>query len=938
MSEEHETKFGPGEGTFQFTSLQRQDREELVELSAEAFVEVDKLELSALGANAELHGEWPDAPALIAWQDVGSYGRTVHSVTVRRGYLFPLGHRVTKTTIIQRVVAPEPDNDNNYSGYTPVAYLQTEEFIKVSEVVKSYGATGEPFAEAAGGTSDWPFTSVRMLTLVTPKIKPAGPPVTSKENRLAYWQLYGNDEVFLWRFVATDLAGHDVTFEMPLIFVEATKSGEEFKTGSGSWAEELAQKYSEAQGGSHQTWSEIGGAPMRFAPEVIVDGKPNAGATTHPTLLLELGAATSEEDPNLTAGSKLTKFQGPGAQVLEKAGQPNFYPVIVGARIRLHAADALMGKDFSDENGAPLGGRPAVGGVQFRFFGPYVAQGSSSYGVSSSVREADSGGGVRPDGSLPSLPNPGSVYAEAVKSVALNLPSAAVGALGTPNATIAGLSGAIGAVGGELKKGADGQLTSLENYAQNAAALVKEYFKGAGETLEETEKAAEAGAEEGAAALSELLGGLKLANILADTGAGSGAVRRAGVAHPEDEGGESGFQTPTISSLSDPSSGPPTVKYKLHTPLKKWPSTNAIFVPDGEPGYLTLITEVVKGLNDESPTYNVEGSIDPFSICLLGESEPEHESSTYFLKLHFESLTFTAGNGGKPSVHVNLDEVKFEGALEFVNTLEEFLESLGGEGLTVHVEPTKLTVGTSITLPPVEIGILTLSGLGFNGSVEIPFISGTAIATFGFASKENPFTLTVVMFGGGGFVAVSVGFGGVQSVELQFDFTGRFGFDIVVASGSLSLVAGIYIKYEVQEGGLFLEGFVRVTGQLEVLGIISISAELILSLSYDTKSGEAVGTATLRAHFSVFGFGASVEITMSKSFHGSGSGTEPQVRRGSSGALGSAEESVRPADKKEEEEKEKEENELTWENLMPPAAWETYAKAFSPPPADIVVH
>jgi hypothetical protein len=88
----------------------------------------------------------------------------------------------------------------------------------------------------------------------------------------------------------------------------------------------------------------------------------------------------------------------------------------------------------------------------------------------------------------------------------------------------------------------------------------------------------------------------------------------------------------------------------------------------------------------------------------------------------------------------------------------------------------------------------------------------------------------------------------------------------------------------------------------------------------------------------VFGFGASVEITMSKSFHGSGSGTEPQVRRGSSGALGSAEESVRPADKKEEEEKEKEENELTWENLMPPAAWETYAKAFSPPPADIVVH
>jgi hypothetical protein len=908
MSEEHNTKFSAGAGKFQFTSLKKVDREDLVELSKEAFVEVDKLELSALGANAELHGDWPHTKlTLEAWQDIGSYGRTVHSVTVHRGYLFPLGHRVTLTTIIQRVVAVEPRNQNASSAYTPVAYLQSEKFIKVSEPVKSYGATGQPFAEAAGGTSDWPFSSVRLVTLVTPKIK-EDRLAKATEKRAAFWPIYeheGREEPFPWRFVATDLAGNDIAFEMPLIFVQGG-TGEEYVTGKGSWAEELVEEYLQAQGGSHQTWSQIGGAPLRFAPEVAVDGKTVAGATTHPTLLLVLGAATSTKDEN----SSIKTFSGPGSSVLQDAGQPNFYPTISSARIRLHAADALLGKDFSDENGPPPAGRPAVGGVEFEFYPAYVSLGTSSYGAGADVAKTDSGN-AKPDG-LPTPPNPGSVYAQAVNNVPLNLPSSAVGALGTPNATIAGLSGAIGAVGGELRKAGEEQLKSLENYAKNAAAKVGEYFKDA--------------EEEGAAALSELLGGLKLANILADVGEGSGGARGKAVAHPDGDGEESGFQAPTISSLTDPSSGPPTVKYKLHTALKKWPESEPIFVPDGEPGYLTLVTEVVKGLDDAPPTYNVEGSIDPFSICLLGEG-----SSTYFLKLHFESLTFTAGNGGKPSVHVNLNEVNFEGALEFVQTLEEFLESLGGEGLAVHVEPTKIKIGTSITLPPIEIGILTLSGLGFNGSVEIPFISGTAIATFGFASKENPFTLTVAMFGGGGFVALSVGFGGVQSVELQFEFTGRFGFDIVVASGSLSLVAGIYIKYEVaHEGGLFMEGFVRVTGQLEVLGIISISAELILSITYDTASGEATGTATLKAHFSIFGFGASVEITMTKSFAGSGKAAHSGLRQGPTRSLAAGRDTMRPSDKKEEEE-----NELTWENLVPAADWETYVGAFSSPP-DVV--
>ncbi len=908
MSEEQKTKFEPDgpNDKFQFTTLNKLGRQNLVELSKEAFIEVDKLELSALGANAELYGDWSTTklkpkPELVSWLDIGSYGRTVHSVVVKRGYLFPLGHRATLTEIFQRVIAPEPTNGAHDSGSAPLAYLQVRKFIKVAQPVKAYGATGQPFAEASGGASDWPFSSVRMVTLVTPEIYTDKYIGSSQEEKKAFWPTYEPESSrvdFLWRFVATDLAGNDIAFEMPLVYVPG--SGQEYKTGSGSWTEELVEMYKAVrESGSHQTWSRPGGAPLRFAPEV--PGKTTKGNTTHPTLLLVLGAATSTSNENSSA-----EPSGPGEAALINAAQPNFYPTISSARVRLHAADALRGEDFSDEQGPPPGKRPAVGGVEFRYYPHYVALGTSHYGPG--ARKAAAAGSARPDGTA-ATENPGSVYAETVNNVALNLPSSSVGALGTPNATIAGLSAAIGAVGGGLKKGSGGVLESLENYAKEGGAKLKEYFKEAEEA--------------GAAALSELLGGLKLVDILQGAVSEAAAVPGSWLARPDGDG-EEGFQTPTISSLMDPSSGPPTVKYKLHTALKSWGPEEQypVFVPDGSPGYLTLVTEVVKGLDGAPPTYNVEGSIDPFAICLFGEN-----SETYFLRLHFESFTFTSVSGGKPSIHVNLNEVNFEGALEFVQTLEEFLESLGGEGLSVHVEPTDIKIGTSITLPPIEVGILSLSGLGFNGSVDIPFISGTAIATFGFASKENPFTLTVVMFGGGGFVALSVGFGGVQSVELQFEFEGHFGFDIVVASGSLSLVAGIYIKYEVEKHSVFLEGFVRVTGQLEVLGIISISAELVLSLIYETPPGRAEGTATLRAHFSVFGFGASVSITMHKEFAG-GSKSSSSVRRATDKALAAASAAARP-------DAEFPEPKLKWEDLIDEEDWKTYVGAFNAPPRAI---
>ena len=152
------------------------------------------------------------------------------------------------------------------------------------------------------------------------------------------------------------------------------------------------------------------------------------------------------------------------------------------------------------------------------------------------------------------------------------------------------------------------------------------------------------------------------------------------------------------------------------------------------------------------------------------------------------------------------------------------------------------------------------------------------MATFAFASQENPSPLTVSMFGGSGFVSLGAGFGGIQTLQAEFAFTGQFAFDIGVANGGLSILAGIYFKYTKPSGGTggaSLTGFVRITGQLEVLGLILISAELDLSLTWEISAGVVQGTATLRAHVAVCGFGVTVPITMSKSFGGSSTARKP---------------------------------------------------------------
>jgi hypothetical protein len=287
---------------------------------------------------------------------------------------------------------------------------------------------------------------------------------------------------------------------------------------------------------------------------------------------------------------------------------------------------------------------------------------------------------------------------------------------------------------------------------------------------------------------------------------------------------------------------------------------------------LTVLLIVPIG-NPSQRTSTITGDLRDFTIEL-----PDHDDA--FIGLGFERLAFSSANGAKPSVDVKLGTVRFLGDLEFVNKLEEFLK-FPGSGLSIDVQPSGVSAGITIALPKVGIGVFSLENLAFMAGLVIPFDGKPVLAHFAFCTRENPFLLSVAIFGGGGFFALYLDSQGVQIFEISIEFGGNVSFDIVVASGGVHVLAGVYFKLD--ETGLepvvVLTGFVKIGGSLSVLGLVTLSLEFDMSLTYekDGDQSKAIGEASLTVSIDVAFFSIPVSMHVRKEFGGGGDPTFAQM-------------------------------------------------------------
>ncbi len=335
---------------------------------------------------------------------------------------------------------------------------------------------------------------------------------------------------------------------------------------------------------------------------------------------------------------------------------------------------------------------------------------------------------------------------------------------------------------------------------------------------------------------------------------------------------DAGTNAPKITTQALPSpSNPQQIVTSVHWTPQVFDVPPLLKVNNNGNSSLTIDGKITKLVNAPASqgTFDMTGVLTSFKLDLIG-----------IIGLNVSSFAFTAGTGKKTSVQVQLDNsngpaVVFEGPLSFVNQLSSIIPSDGfGEGPHIDVTLTGVTAGYAIGLPPVGIGVFSLENILIDAALTLPFFSGTPQFDFYFAKRDHPFLLTVELLGGGGFFHVEVDTTGPIMIEGQLEFGGNFSLDLGVASGGVHIMAGIYFKLTAND--TTLSGFVDLGGEVDVLGIISISVDFNLSLTYDTASGKVTGRATLTVSVHVLFFSASVQLSVERSY-GNGS-NDPSVK------------------------------------------------------------
>jgi len=428
------------------------------------------------------------------------------------------------------------------------------------------------------------------------------------------------------------------------------------------------------------------------------------------------------------------------------------------------------------------------------------------------------------NGGFSSSSNKGLVFAEVLDTVQLAFGGAGAstdkaGGLASPSMAINALSRSLGPVGGTVDKIVGGTFDPTE------------FFKGALGDV-------------------KILGGISLWDILEVVNDFTGLLDKVPKLKPLrlPDAVEASFTwKPTMKNGPNPSK-----------PILKFASVNDAF---------TLDAKLRQPLNAQPPTFEIKAGLQNFEVHLIPEI-------LEVIVLKFKSLSFTTKNGEKPDVSVDFDTFEFAGPLKFIDTLRQYLPLDGfKDPPSLDITADGLKLGYSLPLPSLTVGVLSIQNITLSAEFRLPFTGDPLSFRFAFCERQNPFLLTVWVFGGGGFFGIELEASkeGLRKVEGSFEFGGNFALDIGIASGGVHIMAGIYFAITGQKTQL--TGYVRCGGSVNVLGIITISVEFYLELSYESPPTRVWGRATLTVEIDILFFSMSVDLTVEKEFAGGGEET-----------------------------------------------------------------
>lgn len=823
-------------------------------------VPTNRLMLTALGGWLDSRVQFPTLPdgglTIEEWKHRAALGRDHEVKVVYAGFLMPFGHRASLVKVTERKIKPGVGGE--------AAYLFQRMFLIVREPEKKYRTDSRPLPDGRRLDMVMPLGTVRILTSVTP---PLDPPT----NLVGYGGLVFQPSVagsrFDFKMVAVDLEGNVVEFAAPLVFMER-----DHNDPTGTILDDALNAYNTDNAvdrefdlrGQRVAYAESKDADdtalatrsltFHVATAPFLESRPQDEPRFEPVLheyravVPAMSALAGAATPTRLAYPKQFAergFAGNAAEIFAKAlDSPPFGFAGQGDRSGGFATPGLNVKGLSRLTG------PVGGDLDKAIDNPGAfSVGQFFDGISAKLF------GLIPlkdlFGALGFTPDRVPAFVAQTLDVATTLKANLERVRNAAQAQAAELGGAAT----QLKNDVDALLADLGTLLSdpdNPPDLATGLTTIAGDLDPFI------AAVQGAAALPEtqrqqLAGVAQRVKDQLENAAAVTAAAQALVAFAR------GLKLPEVI----------TARLDWSTNIDPWPSagSGAIFKPIGQ-GRITLAVEVQAPTSaGKQPSALVSCSISPFDLNLI--------APVNFIILHFETIEFLLAAGKKPDVNVKFREgngIEFAGPLSFVNTLKDIIPFDGfSDPPYLDVTSEGIKAGFDLAIPDLAVGVFALSNIALGANLRVPFVDESIETSFNFCTRENPFRLQVSLFAGGGFFGITITPAGVRVLEASFEFGAAISISFGVASGGVSVMAGVYFRLETEAGQTKaqLTGYFRVRGEVDVLGLISASIELYLELTYETSTGKAVGRATLTIEIEIFFLSFSVQISCEKKFAGS---------------------------------------------------------------------
>ncbi|GAA3383052.1 hypothetical protein [Cryptosporangium minutisporangium] len=210
----------------------------------------------------------------------------------------------------------------------------------------------------------------------------------------------------------------------------------------------------------------------------------------------------------------------------------------------------------------------------------------------------------------------------------------------------------------------------------------------------------------------------------------------------------------------------------------------------------------------------------------------------------FDQVKFTTTNGSS-NVDTDIADWLFIGPLNWLEPIKDFVTEVLGLGAATF--DGGIFVKYGIPIPGLTLGVLTVDGLRLDLGIDLPD-SGASSIDFAMCTRDDPFTITIMGFGGNGSFGLEVDASKIVLIEGSMAVTYALAVDMFIASAALSASLGVFVLYEDDE--VTLGAYAELRGSVSVLGLFEVSGKVTVGLLYNVTTQILRGVAAVTGEVS----------------------------------------------------------------------------------------